>query len=101
MTVTVDWLHCETTLVMVTVIVAPFPFPFPAAATTLFTALFCPPLCVPVAAVVTAVAEEFLAWTTVAVALTVVGAVGVEVWVDATPIQLFSWFLQSETAKEA
>jgi hypothetical protein len=57
------------------------------------------------AAVVTVAAEtaatEDLAWTTVAVAFRVEGVLAVEVWVVATPRQLFSWLLQSDTAKVA
>lgn len=57
------------------------------------------------AVVVTAAVEtaptEDLAWTTVAVAFRVAGVLAVELWVVATPRQLFSWLLQSDTAKVA
>lgn len=61
---------------------------------------------VAVAAVMVAAAAEIAptedtALTTVAVAFSVAGVLAVEVWVVATPRQLFSWLWQSDTAKEA
>jgi hypothetical protein len=54
------------------------------------------------AAVVTAAEETALMGETmVAVAVSVAGVLAVEVWVVATPRQLFSWLWQSETAKVA
>ena len=86
-------------LVMVTVVGAQLPASV--LAWTLSTAV----VAVVAAAVVTAAAEtaatEDLAWTMVAVAFSVAGVLAVEVWVVATPRQLFSWLLQSDTAKVA